>query len=181
MLRVIGDVHGRVDELYRLHRHATVVVGDVGFKAEWDALDFEPTSFKIVRGNHDYPYADSPFDLGDFGYQTLGGVSFFFVRGAWSIDSAYRTLGRDLFVEEECSSDVLHAAVESFRLLRPQVVITHDAPLSVYPLLVRGRIMSSRTSEALQAMLDAHRPALWLFGHHHQSITIVRTGARCAA
>lgn len=176
MLRIIGDVHGKLDQLRRLYRNPAVAIGDVGFKAEWDALDFEPTAFKIVRGNHDYPYDDSPYDLGDFGYQTLGGVSFFFVRGAWSIDSAYRTIGRDFFPEEECSYTVLQEAIESYRALRPEIVLTHDAPISIYPFLVKGSIRGSRTAEALQVMLEVHRPTLWLFGHHHQSITIVRDG-----
>jgi Icc-related predicted phosphoesterase len=169
MLRIIGDVHGRIHELEKIKR-------------EWDILEenHHPTELRVIKGNHDTP-EESQLSLGDYGDAILGGVEFFFVRGAWSIDKKYRTPGLDWFPEEQLSRDILEKALAAFAMLRPQIVITHDAPYGLYPRLVHGRVHKNQTAEALQAMFEIHKPHLWIFGHHHQSLSLVfeRCAFRC--
>jgi len=116
-------------------------------------------------GNHDYyPYLDKPHILGDYGvYENM-----FFVRGAWSIDHYFRTLGRDLFHNEQLSYVECQQAIDLYEQIKPNIVISHDCPIEA-----RQKLFyiydTDITSTCLQTMLEIHRPSLWVFGHHHKS------------
>ena len=57
-----------------------------------------------------------------------------------------------------------------FRLLeeeKPEVVVTHDAPLRV-PLRKSSREMQPTPRNLENAIsMSAHKPGRWYFGHHH--------------
>lgn len=118
-----------------------------------------------------------PHYLGDFGTWTVPDVQpgelsgdIFFVRGAWSIDQKMRIPGRSWWPDEEMSYGRLSEALDAYIKAKPDFVISHDAPQCVYPYLMNGRrIISSRTSVAMEQMFSAHKPKLWVFAHHHLS------------
>lgn len=179
MLRVIGDVHGKVDWAIRGRSSYldlvdgcshSVQVGDLGDAEVYAVLveRVDPACHRFLPGNHDDYDHLPPHALGDFGLVALGGVEFFFVRGAPSIDKAYRIRqGVPWWPEEELDDDAFAAALEAYSAARPAIVITHDAPSSVQPFLAKPG--GGRTAGWLERLLEAHRPRRWLFGHFHES------------
>lgn len=199
MLRVIGDVHGQVDEENLTRRNArpyleliagvqsSVQVGDLGDAETYAALTacVDATSHRFLPGNHDHYQCLPPHSLGDYGWTTLGGVEFFFVRGASSEDRdklirVGRELGRKLWhEEEELTDEQMLAAEQEYLRTRPATVISHDAPADVayliYEYVRRTRapdpaavFRASRTNRFLARLFEQHQPRLWLFGHHHR-------------
>lgn len=100
--------------------------------------------------------------------------------------------------DEELSQEELDKAVELYAQSKPEVVVSHEAPASIVPHVLAKVTLSfeqgnpfnvtgfpldegkynrpeklqcikTRTSEALQRMLDIHRPKYWCFGHYHIS------------
>lgn len=179
-LTLIGDVHGKVNEYWKLVTHQvkgkSVQVGDFGFKEahEWHRLNIDARQHKVLFGNHDYyPMLYAAHSLWD--HKLEGDV--LFVRGAHSVDRDERVEGVDWWPEEELS--YLHCD----RLLRSllgedvRVVVSHDCPQSVLRPLF-GISGKSRTGQLLDAILEQHRPELWVFGHHHKSKNEVLDGVR---
>ena len=188
-LRFIGDVHGgpNMSAYLRLaySAHYTVQVGDLGFEYEKLAL-LDPRKHKVVAGNHDnYEKNEqgifvkqTPHFLGDFGTHAIPGFGeFFFVRGENSIDRKYRVFGRNWWYDEELFNDQANAALEAYTVAKPRVVVSHGCPTSVIPAIVPPRefdgvlLKPSKTAHLLDAMLAAHAPELWIFGHYHVSVT----------
>jgi predicted phosphodiesterase len=183
----LGDIHGEFSRIARtLHRYPgdiVVQVGDMGlgmpyfkrYRRMWvpdpnrkDPEEFDPR-FRFIRGNHDDPAAcrKYPNYLGDFGVDPATGI--FVLSGGESIDRAERIEGRDWWADEQLSYAELEKAIDSYRLARPRVVVSHECPDSVMRLLHSHHLQPSRTSQALEAMLRIHRPDLWVFGHHHKT------------
>jgi predicted phosphodiesterase len=183
---VIGDVHGKYDQYVNMARKRdfTVQLGDLGFKYEC-LKNLDPERHKVVGGNHDnYEIiGDWPHYLGDYGMASLGGVDFFFYRGAYSIDRHYRTIGIDWWEEEQLKIEDFMKAREVYREAKPDVVITHDCPESIgLALLPPGaHVYQNTTSWALQELFQIHQPKMWRFAHWHRSwsMTIGRTNFRC--
>jgi len=179
MLTLIGDAHGQYDRYVKMARKRdyTVQVGDLGFK--YGCLDcLDPERHKVVGGNHDnYSIiADWPHYLGDFGNCSLGGVDFFFYRGAYSIDRQDRTIGLNWWAEEELKIEAFMEARELYRKTKPRVVVTHDCPELVSPDFLHpgARIYQNITGWALQELFNIHEPDLWVFGHYHVSKSVKR-------
>lgn len=183
---IIGDVHGKVEEYSHLieGREESIQLGDFGFKKEHDWFIANVAGrglHRILFGNHDYiPNLFEDYSLGNYSCLLSGQV--FAIRGADSIDKRSRIVGRDWWPEEEIDLRIWDAIIGSYRHWRPRVVLSHDCPQSVREQLF-GIVQSSRTSQGLQACLDIHRPELWVFGHHHRSLseTIDGTTFRCLA
>lgn len=174
MITLIGDVHGQYDRYVKMARKRdyTVQIGDLGFK--YDCLNnLDPEKHKVVAGNHDnYDIISNwPHYLGDYGNFSLNGVSFFFYRGAYSIDRQYRTIGIDWWEQEQVKIEQFMKARELYRETKPDIVITHDCPESVAMLLLDpGQpIFQNMTGWALQELLNIHKPKIWRFGHWHVS------------
>lgn len=174
MLTIIGDVHGHYDQYERMarKREYTLQLGDLGFK--YGCLkNLDPEKHKIVAGNHDnYDIiGEYPHYLGDFGNYSLGGVDFFFYRGAYSIDRQYRTIGIDWWEQEQVKIDQFMIARELYRETKPDIVITHDCPESIAMLLLKAgqNIYQNMTGWALQELFNIHQPKMWLFGHYHRN------------
>jgi len=186
MLRVIADIHGKYIPYAKIVQKAdkeglcTLQLGDFGFSyGIFKHHNIDPNRHTFIGGNHDNysilldKQKCPPHYLGDFGEKTLPGCpTFFFVRGAFSIDKVYRVEGKDLWAEEELSYQQCVDAFDLYNKLKPSLVATHDCPqevlLSVYP--GGNNIARSKTGQLLQAMFDAHKPNVWVFGHHHLDI-----------
>jgi predicted phosphodiesterase len=183
MISVIGDVHGHYAQYERTarKREHTVQLGDLGFK--YGCLNnLDPEKHKLVAGNHDnYDIINEyPHYLGDYGNCSLGGVDFFFYRGAYSIDRQYRTIGIDWWEQEQVGIEQFMKARELYRETKPQIVITHDCPEKIASMLLDpGQpIYQNTTGWALQELFNNHQPKLWLFGHYHRSWTKIIDGTK---
>lgn len=182
----IGDAHGQYDRYVKIarKREFTVQMGDLGFK--YDCLkNLDPESHKVVGGNHDkYPsLVEYPHYLGDYGMASVGGVEFFFYRGAYSIDRQYRTIGIDWWEEEQLKVDDFMKAREIYRDAKPDIVLTHDCPESIGLMLLPpgSHLYQNATNWALQELFNIHQPKKWRFGHWHKSwsMTVNGTEFRC--
>lgn len=179
MISFIGDVHGLHGRYERIQRKccASVQLGDFGFYGSWAWIErtsvVDSAMHRILPGNHDiYPQAvTSEYSLGHYGVETLNAVEFFFVRGAHSIDKETRTRGVDWWAEEELDESQFCKAINLYCQAKPEVVVSHDCPTSVLSEFVsnKAKAVPSTTNDRLQTMLDAHKPAVWVFGHHHRT------------
>jgi predicted phosphodiesterase len=183
----IGDIHGYTNSYKKwIERNLdpstrSFQIGDMGYGfagTPWVVLSNE---HKFFRGNHDSPQQcrQHPNYLGDYGY--LEQDKLFWCAGAWSIDRAYRTVGVSWWPDEELSFEELGKAADLYVQSKPRFVLSHEAPSEaaknlLYTLLIGNKdsyfteklqCSMSRTSEALQYMLDRHQPEKWIFGHYH--------------
>lgn len=151
----------------------------------------DPKSRYVVVNGKVFTYTHLPNNfIGNFGlWQVpetvpggMNGDSIFFVRGAWSIDFAYRTVGRDIWLNEELTPDELERALKMYTEVKPSIVVTHTCPQVLENHLVLtsgyGPLKKTRTGLGLQKMFDVHKPKLWVFGHHHQEFDKVIDGCR---
>lgn len=192
MLRVVGDVHGCVDTSHPMkdlcyldlieNAEYSVQLGDMAFN--YVGLNDVGWKHVFIMGNHDN-YDDPPVQsLGDFGTCDLGPYSFYFVRGAWSIDVRHRrkmmAAGRQKcwWHEEELTKPEMEQCLEEYRCAQPDVVMTHSCPASISEKVGSPGIWAafgwpgprvSNTQQLLQAMYEVHQPKIWLFGHFHKN------------
>lgn len=185
-MKIIGDVHGYHDSYLNLATkcNATVQVGDFGF--DYSCMSgMDPDLHKIIGGNHDNyeVIGDCPNYLGDFGTANVAGVEFFFIRGERSVDAHLRIEGENWWRQEELDIPTGYKAIEAYENNKPEIVISHGCPASILPAFVTNpeKYHPSRTAQLLQAMLEIHRPKMWIFGHHHNSHNITENGTffRC--
>jgi predicted phosphodiesterase len=185
MFTAIGDAHGQYDRYVKMARKRdhTVQIGDLGFK--YGCLEnLDPDAHKLVAGNHDNydKIAEYPHYLGDWGFHTLGGTEFFFLRGAYSIDRDQRTIGIDWWSEEEIKIESFMEARIAYRERRPRIVVTHTCPENLSPAFLdprKGhRVYYSRTGWMLEELFNIHKPELWVFGHYHVSRTVEEQGTK---
>lgn len=169
----IGDVHGKTAAYQKIVERApySIQVGDFGFHEEWAWLksNISAEHHKVVCGNHDVPPPenDTPHCLGDFGAVTHGDLSFFFVRGAASIDKNQRVEGVSWFAGEQLNYLDLSHAITSYEKARPNIMVSHEAP-AYLKIMLCGQA-TDQTSIALDQMWAIHKPQVWIHGHHHQS------------
>ena len=193
--RVISDVHGFLDErasLFGRSRNYLSLIKDVSYSVQlgdFGIIPFIPADgrvstnvmegvdaerHKIILGNHDKYDIVLPHYLGDFGKHAIplreGTFDFFYMRGAYSIDKAWRTIGISWWPQEELDWQQGNAAVQAYVEMKPRTVFTHECPEEIIYLMGKipvGSFHPSRTHQYLQAMVEQHRPELWIFGHHH--------------
>ncbi len=199
MLRVVGDVHAQVgaDDLVRRNARPyleiiaeaeySVQIGDMGDDQAYDVLreHVDPRRHRFFGGNHEHYDGLPPHAMGDFGAVELGGVEFFFVRGAASIDKVEllrmgRQVGKKLWHEqEELTDDEMQSAERAYLVARPAIMLTHDSPTEIArqacahaakfaPPNPEAAYRPSRTSEFLGRLWEQHQPRLWAFGHYHR-------------
>ncbi len=176
----IGDVHGKINEYWKIIQkykpEYSICVGDFGFKKEheWFLKNVNYFSNKVLLGNHDdYKFLNEKHSLGNYFYENK--FKIMTVRGANSIDKQYRIEGISWWRNEELSYQEMNEAIEVYTKNKPKIMITHDCPQSIREK-VFGIYDKSITSMGLQAMLELHKPDLWIFGHHHKSIDTVIDG-----
>lgn len=187
MITIIGDVHGKT-HIYqkRLRQHyegkRTIQIGDMGIGFKGVGLHEMEMNHRWFRGNHDNPELcrQNKNYLGDYGY--LPEDRLFWLAGAWSIDRMARITGVSWWPDEELSIKELGEALYLYEQVKPEYVISHEAPHEAARYLLGAATsggtndgyffakmgcIESRTSQALQAMLDVHQPKEWVFGHYH--------------
>jgi len=183
MVYFIGDVHGKTAEYTELASQLdapSIQLGDmgIGFKSVKPAS--LASKHRFIHGNHDDPdeCAKVPNFLGRYGYIE----PLFFISGGYSIDWKHRIMGVSWWEKEQLSYLELQDAIDVYTRVKPELVISHDAPTSaarhlLSPFLLSDRegyhsakadgIGKSRTSQAMEIMLEIHRPKQWVFGHFH--------------
>jgi hypothetical protein len=179
-LRLIGDVHGQYKRYLELIRVVpfSVQVGDFGF--EYECLrDVDPAAHKIIPGNHDNYERLPPHALHPFGVCKLGEFTFFFIRGAHSIDRMYRAPGINWWPAEELTTAQGDACVKAFTEAKPGVVLSHDCPFAVYPAVLDNPwfVKENWTARFLEECRQQHQPRRWIFGHHHRTRWTDKIGA----
>ncbi len=169
----LGDIHGMWGAIPQNHPNRIICVGDlgIGFQKYFDDKPTFPDNFSFISGNHDSPELckSIPNFLGRFGYKD----GIFFVSGAWSIDGYKRIEGHDKWHDEELNWQEWNECVSLYEQVKPKIVVSHDAPLSIVSYL-RSQHSGDRsgTQRGLESMLNQHAPKLWIYGHHHQSSRI---------
>jgi hypothetical protein len=165
--RIIGDIHGKIASYRDLLDGVdnSIQVGDfgIGFGGPyWNDVANRTAlqgNHRFIRGNH-----DSPSQCKDFSGWIPDGLvedNIMFVGGAWSIDHAYRTEGIDWWTDEECSIAQFNTIIDTYASVRPEIMITHDAPDSITSDMFikaglamggsQARSISTRTGHALQS------------------------------
>lgn len=177
----IGDIHGLFYEYKTLiaKMNESIQLGDfgIGFPKihQMDKEDTHalytwcqvPTQHRFIRGNHDNPLVckDSLNYLGDFGiYKNI-----FYISGAWSIDQEWRTPGVSWWEGEQLSPKECYDCYDKYIECKPEIVVSHECPLSLVSMMGFNPPYPSRTNQLLEMMFKAHQPKWWLFGHFHQS------------
>lgn len=198
-LRIIGDVHQYYDAYFSLTEECdySIQVGDMGFN--YDPLKaIHSEKHKFIGGNHDNydQYYRCPHvvestnqivHLKDFGFVSMYGFDFFFVRGGFSVDWRQRQRNylkgglKSYWDSEELHIEAMDAALSAYKKQRPKVVITHECPRSISKLVGDNSILemfgynpktfTTRTSELLEMMFQIHQPEKWYFGHYHKDWT----------
>lgn len=170
-LLIIGDVHGRINDYWKLvntYKGSSIQVGDFGFKKQhdWFLKNIDYTRNRINFGNHDdYSFLHKPHSLSNWSYDPR--IELMTVRGAYSIDKAQRTENIDWWANEELNYVEMQDAIDFYNVNKPKIMITHDCPDQVRRYLF-GIVNKSITSNGLQSMFEDHQPDLWIFGHHHR-------------
>lgn len=176
-IKLIGDVHGHFD-LYQDILHGsdncdmTIQVGDFG--AGFAEIPELAPKHKFIRGNHDNPdiCRAHPNWIPDGAFWIK--ESMYFLGGGLSIDRANRVLGETYWDDEELPFGDLYQEISRFELLQPKIVVSHCAPHEIgsklFPTNTK-RYFDSRTANAFDAMLQVHKPTIWIFGHYHQTVT----------
>ena len=137
-----------------------------------------------VRDGKVYHFIEFPETfIGNYGRWTPPNCTeeLFFVRGANSIDQHRRIQGVDWWPEEELTNQEMTEAIKLYEKIKPRVVVTHDAPLQVFQHIKLNSFFGGKpnlnpTIRALDALLDVHRPDIWIFGHHHQDVKFQHVG-----
>lgn len=177
-IKIIGDIHGKVDAYYQLIKDVpfSIQLGDFGFRHSWKWLEqnkINSDNHKIIVGNHDeYPYINK-YIFPDYGMVNFHGLDFYTIRGAFSVDKAYRTQGISWWPEEELSYNDLQKAIDDYTNSRPYIVISHECPgdhTGISTSMFQRRWIINRTGLAMQKMWNNYHPKLWIFGHWHRTM-----------
>lgn len=198
-LRIIGDAHGKFTEYCKVAKGAeySLQLGDMGFN--YVSLEQERVNnglaeenHKFFGGNHDNYrlYELVPFALGDWGSYELGGVKFFYIRGAFSIDKKWRKAQpvKCWWKEEQLTAEQANRCIHDYIHAKPDLVITHGCPTQVAreignPNVLRDfgfdpETFNTDTQKLLQACLDMHQPQHWYFGHFHRDVNLIMKGTK---
>ena len=105
---------------------------------------------------------------------SIAGKLHLFCGGAESTDMGYRREGVSWWPQETPNAAEFRRFAYTLADEKPDVVVTHDAPLHVelYRLGPDGRVDRAKqpTPRNLTNALEVsdHKPAQWYYGHHHQ-------------
>lgn len=193
MIRIIGDVHGKYADYYKLVSDVeySIQLGDFGFDGHWGNLKrstLDHKKHRVLRGNHDTVNV-SKHDLGDYGILELDGRKIFYFRGGLSIDRVYR-IGEELtggpktwWSEEELNLIQMLNVIELYKKVKPDIVVSH-VPAQPFVQYLDG----NKSSSILQKfkfhlgfqentillgghLYGIHQPKQWFSGHFHINAT----------
>jgi predicted phosphodiesterase len=200
MLTIISDVHGKrqeyLDIIDNCNSEYTLQIGDLDFNYEFLGL-IEHDKHRVIPGNHDnhldkYKY---PHFLLNYGLVEHGGIKFFYLEGGFSIDKSIRVERELLGVwpktwwdTEELTQEILEDALRVYKEVSPDILISHEASRAIANKIGNSATLSSygydidtfttRTSDTLQRMINAHAPKLHIFGHYHMNYDEIVNGTR---
>ena len=192
LTRLIGDIHGVVNDYkaYAIDKFEgpTIQIGDFGIGFGQGDYWHESVNdyhtrggHRFIRGNHDNPDMCKTMS----GWIKDGTVEndVMYIGGAWSIDNPAappgwyrRTAGYNWWFDEECSDEQFEQMFETYKTVKPRVMITHDCPAKVsYPMFwgsgfIKGPVYPNRTSAWFDRFIDAYEPEAWYFGHWHKTM-----------
>lgn len=178
-VRIIGDIHGNYDDYLQLIKNQkySIQLGDFGF--DYSVLDkINPANHRIVPGNHDnydkigeYPH----FLQHDYGFFELGGVEFFYIRGAHSIDRQYRVEGISWWPQEQISYKSGQTLLKNILEWRPKMILSHDCPSQFLKLIFKEKYHQypSMTHELLTQLFELWQPKYWFCGHYHTNLSAI--------
>lgn len=179
-ITLIGDVHQKYRRYHEIirekdHHEYTIQIGDFGL-SKYETLDnVDPNKHRIIKGNHDNQELakNYPHFYDDYGYTTLNGISFYFYRGAYSIDRQYRTIGIDWWEDEQNNIETFMKARELYREIKPDIFLAHDCPDFMVPQYIgpHAKRYENITGWALGELYKIHQPKLFIHGHYHVSKT----------
>lgn len=193
-MRLIGDIHGdmnRYNEIIKDSQYS-IQVGDMGYEYTNLILSVDSKQHKFIPGNHcnydevfNLPHLVRSGDNPNYGMSELNGFKFFFVRGGYSLDWEIRDYSyktgkwpQSYFPEEELSYQDCYRCFEEYIKAKPDILISHECPRTIARMVGNDNILqnfghdpktfTTRTSELLQAMVEAHPPRFHYFGHYHR-------------
>lgn len=188
ILRLIGDVHQNYEQLIKLQRGAdySLALGDIGF--DYRKLDelylknfIDPLRHRAFHGNHDniplLKKMKPAYFLPRWGKMKLGKYKIMFISGGWSIDHKQRTPGFDWFPDEELSEEEFELAREEYVQFKPDVLLSHEGPIRYVPFVTNPSFakrfgypptIQTRTTVALDGLLELHSPSYYFFCHYHK-------------
>jgi len=177
---LIGDIHGDLrrykDILDSAKCDMSIQLGDfgIGFGHVCElSQHFMDPHHKFICGNHDNRMmaGSHPNYLGHYGF--LPEPKVFYVGGAETpeFDRRHRTPGVNWWFDEELSEQEMKQCLEHYKDARPNIVLSHDAPLPIVDNIINMYTMTryppSRTQILLSEMFKFHKPQQWYFGHWH--------------
>lgn len=188
MVRLIGDVHGKFGAYKTIIKNYpnTIQIGDmgIGFYNSHGEMTSNPPYDKMVqmnarfiRGNHDNPKVCKNHSQWIADGSIEGDTMF--VGGAYSIDKDMRTEGYNWWVDEELSHSDFYRIMDIYQQNKPRIMVTHDCPEKLLRYIVSHHMyFTTRTGQAFDSFFEIHKPAIWIFGHHHKSFDQVIDGTR---
>lgn len=181
---LVGDVHSLFYDYKRKVQNSGVKtslqLGDfgLGFPNGLDHVDMSDVEgiHLFIRGNHDNPSVcrvDKCY-AGDYGVLEGSFIDgffdkLFFISGAWSIDREWRIENVSWWSDEQLSYEELSKAIDKYEDVKPEIICAHECPTFVLHRLYSSNFIPSRTSQALEQMINIHKPSYFFFAHHHFS------------
>ena len=183
-MRFVGDIHGKVERFTKVCEgidYPIVQVGDFGYgffdhptRQYIDSFMESNPNVRFIRGNHDDPELCKSLSwcIPDGTYDEVNGIMY--IGGAQSYDREIRKAnGYKWWPDEQCSFMDLYEFHNVYNTVKPRIMVTHDAPESIsYQMFLAqwGKVKdSSRTAQAFDAMIEVHKPDMWIFGHWHEN------------
>lgn len=195
-LTIVGDIHGGFTSYLDIIKDSqySIQVGDYGYC--YDAVaHLDKNHHVYFPGNHDNYNQHGHNTLGDFGSRSIGGLDFFFIRGAFSIDKQIRLRyeqqrlwPKTWFEQEELNPKEMEECVKQYLAAKPEVVLTHDCPKTISDIIGNPAVLRNFgydpdkfnpvTQQLLSALFHQHKPKVWIFGHYHKRHNFVLDGTR---
>lgn len=205
-LCIVGDIHGEFRELAwtidqkKFEDTAFIVAGDFGlgfYKKGYYEREYQHIKKKLesgnncilgLRGNHDDPEYYNPESelflnypvfkaLPDYTRLTWGDREILVIGGATSTDKDWRIAEMSKKPEKKLWWEDERPIKDFSRVeIKEDIIISHEAPLNIGPVLMRTSNLDLETyrniiedREYLGKVLKESRPSRYYFGHYHCS------------
>lgn len=96
--------------------------------------------------------------------EVLGGRTFLFIGGAYSIDLMMRTQGVDWWPEENITYGQIKKILDTVQ--KADVIVSHDCP-NLFQAFPQFKDDPYGNRKLLDILLERYKPDLWFFGHYH--------------